>query len=140
MTPFTDRRRCSSSDGQSALSISKSVHLCKNRAEDLRKFYWFVILCVSGSEPEMRMSSTNAQLTTSSNYATFSTPKPTQCTTVPSTAELYRTLRLMPDGRYDCFIENIITLFFWFSYFKVLYFNLNLPVPEVCFVFVFLYK
>lgn len=24
MTPFTDRRRCSSSDGQSALSISKS--------------------------------------------------------------------------------------------------------------------
>ncbi len=26
MTPFTDRRRCSSSDGQSALSISKSVN------------------------------------------------------------------------------------------------------------------
>ncbi|TWW73758.1 Afadin- and alpha-actinin-binding protein [Takifugu flavidus] len=72
MTPFTDRRRCSSSDGQSALSIR--------------------------SEPERRMSSTNAQLATSSSYATFSTPKPTQCTTVPSTAELYRTLRLMPDG------------------------------------------
>eukprot|EP00066_Takifugu_rubripes_P008878 XP_003975409.1 PREDICTED: afadin- and alpha-actinin-binding protein-like isoform X1 [Takifugu rubripes] len=72
MTPFTDRRRCSSSDGQSALSIR--------------------------SEPERRMSSTNAQLATSSSYAAFSTPKPTQCTTVPSTAELYRTLRLMPDG------------------------------------------
>uniref|UniRef100_A0A674NJ36 Synovial sarcoma, X breakpoint 2 interacting protein a n=1 Tax=Takifugu rubripes TaxID=31033 RepID=A0A674NJ36_TAKRU len=28
MTPFTDRRRCSSSDGQSALSISKSAHTC----------------------------------------------------------------------------------------------------------------
>lgn len=25
MTPFTDRRRCSSSDGQSALSISKPL-------------------------------------------------------------------------------------------------------------------
>ncbi|XP_019122645.1 synovial sarcoma, X breakpoint 2 interacting protein a [Larimichthys crocea] len=72
MTPFTDRRRCSSSDGQSALSIR--------------------------SEPEMRMSSTNAQVAKSSTYTTFSTPKPTQSATVPSTTELYRTLRLIPDG------------------------------------------
>ncbi|XP_040000235.1 synovial sarcoma, X breakpoint 2 interacting protein a isoform X2 [Xiphias gladius] len=71
MTPFTDRRRCSSSDGQSALSIR--------------------------SEPEMRMSSTKAELTKSSAYATFSTPKPTKSAAVPSTTELYRTLRLIPD-------------------------------------------
>lgn len=72
MTPFTDRRRCSSSDGQSALSIR--------------------------SEPEMRMSSTNAPLAKSSTYASFSTPKPTQSAAVPSTSELYRTLRLIPDS------------------------------------------
>ncbi|XP_036938605.1 synovial sarcoma, X breakpoint 2 interacting protein a isoform X1 [Acanthopagrus latus] len=72
MTPFTDRRRCSSSDGHSALSIR--------------------------SEPEMRISSMNAQPTKSSTYATFSTPKPTQSATVPSTTELYRTLRLIPDS------------------------------------------
>ncbi|KAM9349420.1 synovial sarcoma, X breakpoint 2 interacting protein a isoform 2-T2 [Symphorus nematophorus] len=72
LTPFTDRRRCSSSDGQSALSIR--------------------------SEPEMRMSSTNSQLAKSSTYATFSTPKPTQSAAVPSTTELYRTLRLIPDS------------------------------------------
>ncbi|XP_029309532.1 synovial sarcoma, X breakpoint 2 interacting protein a [Cottoperca gobio] len=72
MTPFTDRRRCSSSDGQSALSVR--------------------------SEPEMRMSSTKAQLAKSSAYATFSTPKSTQSATVPSTTELYRTLRLIPDS------------------------------------------
>uniref|UniRef100_A0A8C2ZGT9 Synovial sarcoma, X breakpoint 2 interacting protein a n=1 Tax=Cyclopterus lumpus TaxID=8103 RepID=A0A8C2ZGT9_CYCLU len=72
MTPFTDRRRCSSSDGQSALSIS--------------------------NEPEMRMSSTKAQLAQSSTYTTFSTPKPSQSAAVPSTTELYRTLRLIPDS------------------------------------------
>lgn len=72
MTPFTDRRRCSSSDGQSALSIR--------------------------SEPEMRMSSTNAPLAKSSTYTSFSTPKPTQSAAVPSTSELYRTLRLIPDS------------------------------------------
>ncbi|XP_034558525.1 synovial sarcoma, X breakpoint 2 interacting protein a [Notolabrus celidotus] len=71
MTPFTDRR-FSSSDGQSALSIK--------------------------SEPEMRMSSTKAPLAKSSTYATFSTPKATQSATVPSTTELYRTLRLIPDS------------------------------------------
>ncbi|KAG7525079.1 hypothetical protein JOB18_021769 [Solea senegalensis] len=72
MTPFLERRRCSSSDGQSAISIR--------------------------SEPEMRMSSTKAEMTKSSTYATFSTPKPTQSAAVPSTTELYRTLRLMPDS------------------------------------------
>ncbi|TDH05859.1 hypothetical protein EPR50_G00126700 [Perca flavescens] len=72
MTPFTDHRRCSSSDGQSALSIR--------------------------SEPEMRRSSTKARLVTSSTHTTFSTPKPTQSATVPSTTELYRTLRLIPDS------------------------------------------
>ncbi|XP_067385164.1 synovial sarcoma, X breakpoint 2 interacting protein a isoform X2 [Channa argus] len=72
MTPFTDRRRCSSSDCQSALSIK--------------------------SETEVRMSSTKAQMANSSTYATFSTPKHTQSTTVPSTTELYRTLRLIPDS------------------------------------------
>lgn len=71
MTPFTDRRRCSSSDGQSALSIR--------------------------SEPEMRMSSSKAQLPKSSTYTSFSTPKPAPSATVPSTTELYRTLRLIPD-------------------------------------------
>lgn len=72
MTPFSDRRRCSSSDGQSALSIR--------------------------SEPEMRMSTAKAQMAKSSTYATFSTPKVTQNATVPSTTELYRTLRLIPES------------------------------------------
>ncbi|XP_074544058.1 synovial sarcoma, X breakpoint 2 interacting protein a [Halichoeres trimaculatus] len=72
MTPFTDRSRFSSSDGQSALSIR--------------------------SEPEMRISSTKAPLAKSSTYATFSTPKASQSCTVPSTSELYRTLRLIPDS------------------------------------------
>ncbi|XP_069013759.1 synovial sarcoma, X breakpoint 2 interacting protein a [Embiotoca jacksoni] len=72
MTPFTDRRRCSSSDGQSALSIR--------------------------SEPEIRMSSVKDQPAKSSTYTLFSTPKPLQSAAVPSTAELYRTLRLIPDS------------------------------------------
>uniref|UniRef100_A0A8C4HGZ3 Afadin-and alpha-actinin-binding protein n=1 Tax=Dicentrarchus labrax TaxID=13489 RepID=A0A8C4HGZ3_DICLA len=36
MTPFTDRRRCSSSDGQSALSISKFVFKFKKKYADTR--------------------------------------------------------------------------------------------------------
>ncbi|XP_008283492.1 synovial sarcoma, X breakpoint 2 interacting protein a [Stegastes partitus] len=72
MTPFSHRRRCSSSDAQSALSIR--------------------------SEPEIRMSSVKAQPAKSSAYTTFSTPKPSQSAAVPSTAELYRTLRLRPDS------------------------------------------
>ncbi|XP_041848536.1 synovial sarcoma, X breakpoint 2 interacting protein a [Melanotaenia boesemani] len=75
MTPFADRR-CSSSDGQSALSIR--------------------------SEPEMRMSSVKAQLAKSSAYTTFSTPKHSQsAATPPSTTELYRTLQLIPDSRHS---------------------------------------
>ncbi|XP_022046844.2 synovial sarcoma, X breakpoint 2 interacting protein a [Acanthochromis polyacanthus] len=72
MTPFRHRRRCSSSDGQSALSIR--------------------------SEPEIRMSSVNGQLAKSSTYTTFSTPRPSRSAPVPSTTELYRTLRLIPDS------------------------------------------
>uniref|UniRef100_A0A3B4B0N9 Uncharacterized protein n=1 Tax=Periophthalmus magnuspinnatus TaxID=409849 RepID=A0A3B4B0N9_9GOBI len=67
MTPFTDRRRGSSSDG---------------------------------SEPELRMSSTSIHLPKSSTYSTnFSTPKPAPRSAVPTTTELYRTLRLIPDTR-----------------------------------------
>ncbi|XP_039458132.1 synovial sarcoma, X breakpoint 2 interacting protein a isoform X1 [Oreochromis aureus] len=72
MTPFTDRRRCSSSDGHSALSVR--------------------------SEPEIRMSSVKAQLAKSSTYTTFSTPRSSQSGAVPSTPELYRTLRLIPES------------------------------------------
>ncbi|XP_057713961.1 synovial sarcoma, X breakpoint 2 interacting protein a [Corythoichthys intestinalis] len=75
MTPFTNRSRCSSTDGYSALSIR--------------------------SEPERRTSSSKSQL--SSNCTPFSTPKPAraQNDTVPSTAELYRTLRLIPDSSFS---------------------------------------
>ncbi|XP_047224569.1 synovial sarcoma, X breakpoint 2 interacting protein a isoform X2 [Girardinichthys multiradiatus] len=72
ITPFTDRRRCSSSDGQSALSIR--------------------------SEPEIRMSSAKAKRSKSPTYTTFSTPKPSRSSTVPSTTELYRTLRILSDS------------------------------------------
>ncbi|XP_068197599.1 synovial sarcoma, X breakpoint 2 interacting protein a isoform X2 [Antennarius striatus] len=68
-TPFIDR---SSSDAQCALSIK--------------------------SEPDVRMSDIEVPLAKSSTYTTFSTPKPTQNASVPSTAELYRTLRLRPDS------------------------------------------
>lgn len=73
MTPFASRRRGSSSDGQSSLSIR--------------------------SEPELRMSSTSVHPPKSSIYTTnFSTPKPTPARPdVPSTAELYRTLHLIPE-------------------------------------------
>ncbi|KAM6948248.1 LOW QUALITY PROTEIN: alanine aminotransferase 2-like [Aplochiton taeniatus] len=72
MTPFVDRKRDSLSDSQSALSIK--------------------------SEPEMRVPSTPTQLTKSRTYAAFSTPKASPVA-MPSTADLYRTLRLIPDGR-----------------------------------------
>lgn len=71
MTPFANRRRGSSSEGQSSLSIR--------------------------SEPELRMSSTTVQVPKSSAYTTYSTPKPTPSSSVPSTSELYRTLQLRPD-------------------------------------------
>ncbi|XP_068605135.1 synovial sarcoma, X breakpoint 2 interacting protein a [Brachionichthys hirsutus] len=72
---FVDRK-CFSSGAQSALSIK--------------------------SEPDVRMSATKVPLAKSSTYATFSTPKRTQNAAVPSTAELYRTLRLMPDSSSRC--------------------------------------
>ncbi|KAM9789162.1 synovial sarcoma, X breakpoint 2 interacting protein a [Neosynchiropus ocellatus] len=72
MTPFLDRRRCSVADGHSALSIK--------------------------SEPEVRMSSRKVAPAKSSTFTTFSTPKVSRTPAVPSTAELYRTLRLIPDG------------------------------------------
>uniref|UniRef100_A0AAV2JRG5 Mucolipin extracytosolic domain-containing protein n=1 Tax=Knipowitschia caucasica TaxID=637954 RepID=A0AAV2JRG5_KNICA len=72
ITPFADRRKGSSSDGPRSLSIR--------------------------SEPEIRMSTTSVNRPKSSTYCTnFSTPKPSSFSSVPSTAELYRTLRLIPD-------------------------------------------
>ncbi|XP_061550920.1 synovial sarcoma, X breakpoint 2 interacting protein a [Phycodurus eques] len=73
MTPFANRSRCSSTDGYSTLSIR--------------------------SEPETRTSA-KSQLSKSSNCTSFSTPEtaPAQRATVPSTSELYRTLRLIPDS------------------------------------------
>ncbi|KAM9322039.1 synovial sarcoma, X breakpoint 2 interacting protein a isoform 1-T2 [Pholidichthys leucotaenia] len=71
MTPFTERRRCSLSDGQSSLSIR--------------------------SEPGIRMSSGKGQLAKSLTCTTLSTPKAAHSAAVPSTAELYRTLCLIPD-------------------------------------------
>lgn len=68
MTPFMERRRCSVADGHSALSIK--------------------------SEPEVRMSSKKVAAAMTS----FSTPKVSRPAVVPTTAELYRTLRLNPDG------------------------------------------
>ncbi|XP_017281402.1 synovial sarcoma, X breakpoint 2 interacting protein a [Kryptolebias marmoratus] len=75
MTPFADRRRWCSSDGQSALSIK--------------------------SEPDVRMSAVKTPKAKSSTYATFSTPKPSRSATAPSTADLYRTLRLIPESRHS---------------------------------------
>ncbi|CDQ80895.1 unnamed protein product [Oncorhynchus mykiss] len=70
MTPFVDRKRHSASETQHALSTS--------------------------SEPDMRIPSTPARLTKSRTYATFSTPK--AIAGMPSTADLYHTLRLIPDS------------------------------------------
>ncbi|XP_013884559.1 synovial sarcoma, X breakpoint 2 interacting protein a [Austrofundulus limnaeus] len=72
MTPFTDRRRWSSSDCQSALSVK--------------------------SESEISMSSIKSPKAKSSTYTAFSTPKPSRSTTTPSTADLYRTLCLIPES------------------------------------------
>ncbi|XP_010885057.2 synovial sarcoma, X breakpoint 2 interacting protein a isoform X2 [Esox lucius] len=72
MTPFVDRKRHSTSEAPRALSIS--------------------------SEPEMRIPSTPVSLTKSRTHAAFSTPKATPVAGIPSTADLYRTLRLIPDS------------------------------------------
>ncbi|XP_072296976.1 synovial sarcoma, X breakpoint 2 interacting protein a [Eucyclogobius newberryi] len=70
LTPFAERRRGSSSDGgQSSLSIR--------------------------SEPELRLSCSSVHPPKCS--ANFSTPKPTPRPAAPSTTELYRTLRLIPE-------------------------------------------
>uniref|UniRef100_A0A8C7WZE7 Synovial sarcoma, X breakpoint 2 interacting protein a n=1 Tax=Oryzias sinensis TaxID=183150 RepID=A0A8C7WZE7_9TELE len=71
MTPFADRMRSSSSDGQSALSVK--------------------------SEPEIKTSSSKVPPVKSSAYTTFSTPKPSKSAAVPSTIDVCRTLRLIPD-------------------------------------------
>ncbi|XP_055722259.1 afadin- and alpha-actinin-binding protein-like isoform X1 [Salvelinus fontinalis] len=70
ITPFVDRKIHSASETQHALSTS--------------------------SEPDMRIPSTPARLTKSRTYAAFSTPK--AVAGMPSTAELYHTLRLIPDS------------------------------------------
>ncbi|XP_029498847.1 afadin- and alpha-actinin-binding protein-like [Oncorhynchus nerka] len=70
MTPFVDRKRHSASETIHALSTS--------------------------SEPDMRIPSTPARLTKSRTYAAFSTPK--AVAGMPSTADLYHTLRLIPDS------------------------------------------
>lgn len=99
MTPFADRRRWSSSDCQSALSISKSVHYIKWSLCVLISNY--LMSFMTESESELSMSSVKAPKAKSSTYTTFSTPKPSRSTTTPSTAELYRTLRLIPESRYS---------------------------------------
>lgn len=102
MTPFIDRRRCSSSDGQSALSISKETVFSNFKAYICSSGCYGddAIVCLTGSEPELRMSSTKVEMTKSSTYATFSTPKKTQSIAMPTTTDLYRTLRLFPESRY----------------------------------------
>ncbi|XP_029561172.1 afadin- and alpha-actinin-binding protein [Salmo trutta] len=70
MTQFVDRKRHSASESQHALSTS--------------------------SDPEMRIPSTPARLTKSRTYAVFSTPK--AVAGMASTADLYHTLRLIPDS------------------------------------------
>uniref|UniRef100_A0A8C7H5T6 Synovial sarcoma, X breakpoint 2 interacting protein a n=1 Tax=Oncorhynchus kisutch TaxID=8019 RepID=A0A8C7H5T6_ONCKI len=74
MTSFMDRKRHSTSENPRALSVS--------------------------SEPEMRIPSTPAMLTKSRTYTAFSTPKAASAAGMPSTADLYRTLCLIPDRRY----------------------------------------
>ncbi|XP_041752375.1 synovial sarcoma, X breakpoint 2 interacting protein a isoform X2 [Coregonus clupeaformis] len=71
MTPFVDRKRHSTSETPRALSIS--------------------------SEPEMNIPSTPAMLTKSRTHTAFSTPKSASDAGMPSTADLYRTLCLIPD-------------------------------------------
>uniref|UniRef100_A0A4W5PP60 Synovial sarcoma, X breakpoint 2 interacting protein a n=1 Tax=Hucho hucho TaxID=62062 RepID=A0A4W5PP60_9TELE len=74
MTSFVDRKRHSTSETPRALSVS--------------------------SEPEMRIPSTPAMLTKSQTYTALSTPKTASDAGMPSTADLYRTLCLIPDRRY----------------------------------------
>ncbi|XP_067218400.1 synovial sarcoma, X breakpoint 2 interacting protein a isoform X1 [Chanodichthys erythropterus] len=72
MTPFVDRKRPALPEPHSALSIS--------------------------TEPEAKLQSTPPLLTKSLSYTVFSTPKAAPVK-MPSTADLYRTLQLIPESR-----------------------------------------
>lgn len=72
MTPFVDRKRPAKSELTSASSL--------------------------GAEPEAKVISTPAPLTKSLSYSAFNTPKAPIASRTPSTADLYRTLRLLPDS------------------------------------------
>lgn len=72
----------------------------RNKLQVLHIMFLLDFYYILGSEPEIRISSTNSKLAKSSDCSMYSTPKPSQCPTVPSTGELYRTLRLIPDSRY----------------------------------------
>ncbi|XP_051984036.1 afadin- and alpha-actinin-binding protein-like [Xyrauchen texanus] len=72
LTPFVDRKRPALPEPQSALSVS--------------------------TEPEAKVQSTPPLLTQSLSYSAFSTPKAAPVK-MPSTADLYRTLRLIPESR-----------------------------------------
>ncbi|XP_051553545.1 afadin- and alpha-actinin-binding protein-like isoform X2 [Myxocyprinus asiaticus] len=72
LTPFVDRKRPALPEPQSALSVS--------------------------TEPEAKVQSTPPLLTQSPSYTAFSTSKAAPVET-PSTADLYRTLRLIPESR-----------------------------------------
>ncbi|XP_016368362.1 afadin- and alpha-actinin-binding protein-like isoform X2 [Sinocyclocheilus rhinocerous] len=72
MTPFVDRKRPALSEPHSALAVS--------------------------TEPEAKLQSTPPLVTKSQSYSVFSTPKAAPVK-MPSTADLYRTLHLIPESR-----------------------------------------
>ncbi|XP_056118882.1 synovial sarcoma, X breakpoint 2 interacting protein a [Rhinichthys klamathensis goyatoka] len=72
MTPFVDRKRPALADPHSALSVSAG--------------------------PEAKLQSTPPLQNKSPSYSAFSTPKSVPVR-MPSTADLYRTLHLIPDSR-----------------------------------------
>ncbi|XP_050951332.1 synovial sarcoma, X breakpoint 2 interacting protein a isoform X1 [Labeo rohita] len=72
MTPFVDRKRPALSEPHSALSVS--------------------------TEPEAKLQSTPPLVTKSQSYSVFSTPKAAPVK-MPSTADLYRSLHLIPESR-----------------------------------------
>nr|XP_055057451.1 afadin- and alpha-actinin-binding protein-like isoform X3 [Misgurnus anguillicaudatus] len=74
MTPFVDRKRPALPETQSALSVS--------------------------TEPEAKIQSTPPLLTKSQSYTAFSTPKAAPVK-MPSTADLYRSLRLIPESSHS---------------------------------------
>uniref|UniRef100_A0A8C1IM69 Synovial sarcoma, X breakpoint 2 interacting protein a n=1 Tax=Cyprinus carpio TaxID=7962 RepID=A0A8C1IM69_CYPCA len=72
MTPFVDRKRPALSEPHGALAVS--------------------------TEPEAKLQSTPPLVTKSQSYSVFSTPKAAPVK-MPSTADLYRTLHLIPESR-----------------------------------------